>query len=276
MTDIITVAIHYGGNMNFSEIDLRDRNYEWSMSELQSHGHFEIYCLTSGTRRYFYGDKIFNISAPTVCVVPPFTLHKTEGGAFRRITLNASADVLTESEKAYLYELGKRGVYKLEGEKAGLFLEMLNESAELSHDTPSGEKTSAYFIHVLLSLLKRTELIAYDTMDEKIGAKKEAPAMRAVSYINKHFNENFTLDELCGQLFMSKNTLCADFRALMKCSVMEYRTFIRISRAKELLSSTKMRLEEIAAECGFSSANYLGLIFKKEVGISPLNYRKVK
>lgn len=262
--------------MRFSEIDLRERNYEWSMSELQSHGHYEIYCLTSGTRTYFYEDRIYNVTAPTVCVIPPFALHKTEGGAFRRITLNVSPDLLTDSELSYLNELGKHGVYKISGEKASLFLTMLDESAELSSDTPSGEKVSQHFIHVLLSLLSRTELITYDSIDKHIGTKKETPAMRAVGYINRHFNESFTLDDLCEQLFVSKNSLCSGFRALMNCSVMEYRTFIRISRAKELLSSTKMRLEEIAAECGFSSANYLSLIFKKEVGISPLNYRKVK
>ena len=262
--------------MSFSEIDLRERNYTWSMSELQSHAHYEIYCLTNGTRRYFVDDKIYVINAPTVCVIPPFTLHKTEGGAFRRITLNASPDVLTESERNYLTELGKQAVYRLDGEKAEVFIKMLDESAELSLDTPSGDRLSSHFIHVLLAMLKRTTLLPYDTIDNNKGAEKETPAMRAVSYISKHYNENFTLETLCERIFASKNSLCADFRALMNCSVMEYRTFIRISKAKELLSSTKMGLEDIASECGFSSANYFSLIFKKQVGISPLNYRKVK
>ncbi len=262
--------------MSFAEIDLRQRDYEWSMSELQSHKHFEIYCLTSGERKYFYEDRIYNIAAPTVCIIPPFALHKTEGGAFRRFTLNVSADVLNDSELSYLYELGKRGVYMLDSQEAALFLALLDESADLSRDTPSGERLAPHFIHVLLSLLSRLELIPYDTIDEQTGVNDETPAMRAVSYINRHFNENFTLNELCESIFTSKNSLCADFRALMNCSVMEYRTFIRISKAKELLSSTSMRLTEIASECGFSSANYFGLIFKKEVGISPSNYRKVK
>ncbi len=262
--------------MSFAEIDERQRDYEWSMSELQSHGHFEIYCLISGERKYFFEDKIYSITAPTVCIIPPFALHKTEGGAFRRITLNVSTDVLTEIEQEYLYTLGRQGAFKLGGNMADLFLSLLDESVDLSHDTPGGEPSAPHFIHVLLSLLKRTELIPYNTIDEQAGVKKEAPAMRAVSYINKHYSENFTLDELCEQLFISKNSLCADFRTLMHCSVMEYRSFIRISKAKELLSSTNMKLGDIASECGFSSANYFGLIFKKEVGISPTSYRKVK
>ncbi|MBQ8255129.1 MAG: helix-turn-helix domain-containing protein [Clostridia bacterium] len=262
--------------MSFTEIDLRQRDYEWSMSELQSHEHFEIYCLTSGERKYFFDDRIYNISAPTVCVIPPFTLHKTEGGAFRRITLNVSSDVLTDGELEHLYELGKHGVFKLDPDKASLFLSMLDESVILSYDQPGEDPIAPHFIHVLLSLLRHAEPIPYDVSEERTRTKKEPPAMRAVSYINKHYSENFTLDELCERIFVSKNTLCADFRSIMHCSVMEYRTFIRISKAKELLSSTKMGLERIASECGFSSANYFGLIFKKTVGISPTNYRKVK
>jgi transcriptional regulator GlxA family with amidase domain len=40
------------------------------------------------------------------------------------------------------------------------------------------------------------------------------------------------------------------------------------------LSSSDYSMEKIAELCGFPSANYFGLIFKKHYGISPLNYRK--
>ena len=45
---------------------------------------------------------------------------------------------------------------------------------------------------------------------------------------------------------------------------------------KDAKKSLAQGLDEIAEECGFSSANYFSLIFKKEVGISPFNYRKAK
>ena len=48
----------------------------------------------------------------------------------------------------------------------------------------------------------------------------------------------------------------------------------RLSRAHELIVTTYLPIGEIAAACGFSSANYFGLIFKKKEGISPLTYRK--
>ena len=74
--------------MSFVEIDERIRSREWSMSELQSHDYFEMYFLLEGSRRLFIDDKIFDISAPAACVIPPFCMHKTEGGAYRRINVN--------------------------------------------------------------------------------------------------------------------------------------------------------------------------------------------
>ena len=57
---------------------------------------------------------------------------------------------------------------------------------------------------------------------------------------------------------------------------MEYVSRMRLSKAKLLLRDSNKSIEEIATECGFSSANYFGLIFKKEVGLSPLNYKKTR
>jgi transcriptional regulator GlxA family with amidase domain len=50
----------------------------------------------------------------------------------------------------------------------------------------------------------------------------------------------------------------------------------RQARAKNLLVTTDLSMDEIAERCGYSSANYFSLIFKKNVGLSPLNYRKKK
>jgi transcriptional regulator GlxA family with amidase domain len=47
-----------------------------------------------------------------------------------------------------------------------------------------------------------------------------------------------------------------------------------LNKAKHLLLSTDKTVNEIAELCGFSSANYFGLIFKKKENLSPLTYRK--
>ena len=62
----------------------------------------------------------------------------------------------------------------------------------------------------------------------------------------------------------------------MNCSIMDYVSRLRLAKAKSLLRDENMSVEDVSIECGYSSANYFGLIFKKEVGVSPLNYKKTR
>ena len=50
----------------------------------------------------------------------------------------------------------------------------------------------------------------------------------------------------------------------------------RLSRVKELLSTTDMTLGQIASKCGFSSQIYLSGIFRKRQGIAPGKWRRQK
>ena len=262
--------------MSFVEIDERIRSREWSMSELQSHDYFEMYFLLEGSRRLFIDDKIFDISAPAACVIPPFCMHKTEGGAYRRINVNVSTDIVSEGEWELLRQLSKKAAFGLDAEKAAFLIDLLKHAAALSPPPLAEKRLSAALVTVTLAFLNEECLIPYDRASTQHSTKGDAAVMQAVAYIKQNFHRDFSLDELSRALFISKNALCAKFRERMNCSVMEYRAFMRIARAKELLVSTRMSLGEIAEHCGYSSANYFSLIFKKEVGLSPMNYRKAK
>jgi AraC-like DNA-binding protein len=260
--------------MHFIEIDCKERLGEWSMSSLQSHKYFELYFLLEGTRRFFLNNKIFNITAPTVCIIPPFCMHKTEGDAYRRININVSADVLAPKERELLDKLGEAVVFNLDTAKGALFLELLESAAALPQHR-SQEELCDSFLHVLLYLLNGGLLTPYrDSLPA--DTVLDSAAIQVAGYIHDNYRDAITLAKLCEKFFISRNTLCHRFRQLMHCSVMEYLQFIRISKAKELLSSTKKGMKEIAEECGFATANYFSLIFKQRVGISPINYRKAK
>lgn len=100
--------------------------------------------------------------------------------------------------------------------------------------------------------------------------------MQIVAYFNENFNEKITIKGLCEKFYLSKNTLCKNFKKVMGFSVLEYANYVRINKAKELLSLGKTSVEEIAERCGYISANYFGLAFKKAVGVSPVAYKKSK
>lgn len=261
--------------MHFVEIDFKERKNEWSMSSLQSHDYYELYFLLKGTRRFFVNDKIFHITAPVACIIPPFYMHKTEGDAYSRININVSPKALSQNERAFLDKLGEEAVFTLDPQKSDLFTRLLESAISARSDTPSNELTDS-FLHVLLYLLKQDCLQPLESQEVTDAVVDSSLAMRVVAFVHDHYKEDFSIQDICQTFFISKNILCSEFKKLMNCSVMKYRQFIRISKAKELLAFTKKGMKEIAEECGFSSENYFSLIFKHEVGLSPTNYRKAK
>ena len=60
----------------------------------------------------------------------------------------------------------------------------------------------------------------------------------------------------------------------MNCSPIDFLLNVRLNKAKEMLLHTKKSVGDVSEACGFSSANYFGLIFKQKEGLSPANYRK--
>jgi AraC family transcriptional regulator len=48
----------------------------------------------------------------------------------------------------------------------------------------------------------------------------------------------------------------------------------RLSTAQQLLRQSKMLLVDIALECGFSSQTHMNDVFRKRLGVTPLEYRR--
>lgn len=263
--------------MNFIEIEYRERDAAWAMSDLQSHDYYELYFLLAGNRSFFSGNKMFSLSGPSLCVIPPFTMHKTAGGSYKRINVNVSAELLSRKEQEFLGSLAEGVAFSLHNEWAETVIALLAEASALSCiDAKEKQKLSLSFLHTILYLLSTKPLRPIER-----GASTATPApdtlmLEVLSYLNTHYEEDLTLSRISERFYISKNTLSARFRASVDCSVMEYVAFMRLSRAKELLATTEKTVEEIAALCGYSSANYFSLSFKKAVGISPIKYKKTQ
>ena len=73
---------------------------------------------------------------------------------------------------------------------------------------------------------------------------------------------------------MSKFHFLRVFRSITGASPIEYRNRIRIEHAKALLSDTFLTVSEIGSRVGYASPSYFSDAFKKEVGISPKEYRE--
>ena len=257
--------------MSFIEIEYKNREDGFSMATPQSHKYYEIYCLISGSARFFVDGKIFNITEGAIIIIPPFMMHRSLGGVYERVNIYVSPDILDFSEKKLLD--GYAGFpTRPNGEGCeGAIYALLSEMRAGYCDRTLG-KYSLHLAKSFVFLLGGAGVSVEDSHDEPVRDGEEM--LGIASYINSSFREKITISSLCERFFMSKNTLTKKFQSVMHCSVTEYLLGVRLSRAKDLLTEGRKSMSDIAAECGFSSANYFSLIFTRKVGISPKNYRK--
>lgn len=73
---------------------------------------------------------------------------------------------------------------------------------------------------------------------------------------------------------LSKSYFMYCFKRITGTSIVSYITQIRIKNACEMLLSTDKQVVRIAMECGFDNLSNFNRQFKKNVGCSPLKYRK--
>ena len=93
-------------------------------------------------------------------------------------------------------------------------------------------------------------------------------------FLEKHFSEKISLDELAQSFFINKYYLTHTFKEQFGVTINQYLLQLRITHSKHLLRFSDFTIEEIALLCGIPDANYFTRIFKKWEGITPGEYRK--
>ena len=133
----------------------------------------------------------------------------------------------------------------------------------------SAEITSSRLIVDILSILMH-EI----TSPKETASPHKTNLENVRSYLDEHYTDKFSLDEIAEEFFISKYYLCREFKTLYGITLNQYVIAKRITLAKKLLRFSTYTLEEIATECGFYDASYFNKQFKKSEGISASDFRK--
>ena len=97
---------------------------------------------------------------------------------------------------------------------------------------------------------------------------------KVLPYIHQNLTESFTVSELAQNVSLNPQYMMRLFKKETNMSVLEYVTEQRILRAKELLLSTDSSIENIAVQLGYYNYTYFMKVFKRNMGMSPGQYRK--
>lgn len=227
------------------------------------HNNFEIYFITKGNVTYFIDDRIYEVQAGDLVIIPDRVLHYTKyyGDRHSRKLINCSRRYIpsallpTISTFFYLYRNPSTVKDVLE----------LFEKIEKEYTSPDSmsEEIITLYMHMLFYTLERNKENCIDVESQNRYTGE------AVEYIKKNFSQKITLGEAAKNLSMSPEHLSRTFRKETGIGFNRYLNLIRLQHAETLLKTTDMTVSEIAEACGFEDSNYFSHKFKELYGISP-------
>lgn len=98
--------------------------------------------------------------------------------------------------------------------------------------------------------------------------------IKALTFIRENSEKPIQVREAAGHAGVSRRVLERRFKEVLGSTPAEHIRRSHLDRAKRLLSETNLAMPEIAEASGFGSPAYLSFVFRKELGTTPLRYRR--
>lgn len=130
----------------------------------------------------------------------------------------------------------------------------------------------------LLILLSQSSLSGFvpDTCRLEGGSVLMDERLEKVcAYIRDNYRRHISEAEIAGLACLSISALHALFRKYLNCCFTEYLNEVRIKQACRMLRQTNEKITAIAYDCGFQTFSYFSERFKRLVGMSPTEYRRI-
>ena len=141
---------------------------------------------------------------------------------------------------------------------------------ELTFKLPEYETViNSIFSYSLALVARRVHTL--DTQGSTVAV--DARIQKAMEYISLYFRESISVGQLAEISQLSVSRFSALFKQTYGLFPLQYILYYRIKRCCELLRNTEYSITQIAGLCGFDDPLYLSRVFKKEVGVSPTQYR---
>lgn len=128
----------------------------------------------------------------------------------------------------------------------------------------------------LTTLLRFTMVESHKSDSYRMEASSTESKLHQVkTYLDTHYTEKVSLDELEQQFFINKFYLTRIFKQQFGISISNYLIQQRITSAKFQLRFTNQTIEEIGRSCCMPDASYFNRVFKKIEGIGPGEFRRL-
>ena len=110
----------------------------------------------------------------------------------------------------------------------------------------------------------------------EIYNQNKAMMEKAIEYIDEHYAEQLTLEQVCRLSSLSKTYFCYLFKLMTQQTFVEYMLNLRIRHASALLENSSLSITTIGGMVGFNDSTHFSRTFHRLVGMSPRSYRSLK
>lgn len=141
--------------------------------------------------------------------------------------------------------------------------------------TPYSELKLREKLFLFLCLLYENGYIK-DVTENRTALHYTDQVKTALNYIQNHYQEQITIEQLANLCHFSKPYFMSFFRQAVGLSCMEYILQLRLKLAENLLRTTDRPVAEIALECGYRNLSNFNRQFKDYYHTTPREYRKVQ
>lgn len=142
--------------------------------------------------------------------------------------------------------------------EGNLFEELLGQ-----RDLPSMKKWfTSKIINPFLAEFQRVQNVGSRRIVEQV-----------TGLLTNHYREDLSLEACAEQFHTSPYTLSRAFKQILGINYVDYLQRLRMDKAKELLISTTLKIQEVADQVGYQHS-YFNKVFKTETGLTPTQYRE--
>lgn len=128
-------------------------------------------------------------------------------------------------------------------------------------------------VELMITLSRALKKEWEESLRVKNGKTRELVNI-AKEYIDANYEHGITVANAASYVFLSQGYFTRAFRDEFNMSPMSYLMKKRISKACELLENNEIKVSAVASQAGFSSPQRFNVAFRKQTGMTPLEYRK--
>ncbi len=242
----------------------------------------ELMLVSHGTVTATIGDATFLMYEGDVVFIPPDTFHrampKEEGSRIIGLTFDESILSMPHGGMLLYLFLGGfsdgalalwRGDEPLACRLAELIRRIFHEYTVELTGYEWAIIGGLYEIGTLL--LREVESKVERAKQLKRGMTKLLPVLR---YIDENYIKHLSIAELAELVSVSPDHFTKEFRNVMGSTPIKYINSLRVRKSLPYLLEGRLPIRAISEMVGFEDESYYNRVFRRQMGMSPMNYRK--